>query len=70
MRGMALCFLPQRLCFLRHADTRRIRPRSELHFVEVGRAQIFKIGPGSGAQEVMGVSLQLFGQFEAGWVAI
>ena len=39
MRGIALRFLPPRLCFLPHAETRRIRPRSELHFVEVGRAR-------------------------------
>ena len=61
MRGMALCFLPPRLCFLPQADTRGIRPRSELHFVEVGEPRYSKLGFGSAFTPVLGLVCSLSG---------
>ena len=45
MRGMALVFSASEAVFSASGgDTRRIRPRSELHFVEVGEPRYSKFG--------------------------
>ena len=61
MRGMASCFLPPRRCFLPQAAKRRIRPRSELHFVEAGEPRYSKFDRLADATLVLAVVSGPFG---------